>query len=95
MTMARRVRSSISVSVDIDMDEIVEALTDEEILDMAEKIGHSGSPREIVQRAIVMIRSGRIDDGITALEREFMPTWSSKAKCEAAYQQAMALKVAA
>lgn len=89
--MARRIRNSISVSVDVDMDELVEALTDEEILDMAEKIGHSGSPREIVKRAIVMIRTGRIEDGITELEREFMPTWKSRAACAEAYNLAVAL----
>lgn len=91
----KRGRSSISVNVEVDIDDLVEELTDEEILDMAEKIGHYGSPREVVSRAIVMIRSGRVDDGITALEREFMPSWKSRANCEAAYQQAMALKVAA
>lgn len=91
----KRGRSSISVNVEVDIDDLVEELTDEEILDMAEKIGHSGSPREVVSRAIVMIRSGRVEDGITALEREFMPSWKSRANCEAAYQQAMALKVAA
>ncbi|MDX1032801.1 hypothetical protein GOL82_16300 [Sinorhizobium medicae] len=89
--MARRIRDSITVSVDVDMDEIVEALTDEEILDMAEKIGHSGSPRDVVVRAITMIRSGRIEDGITALEREFLPNWRSRAKCEEAYRLAMGL----
>jgi hypothetical protein len=93
--MAKHPRKSISVSVDVEMDEIVEALTDEEILDMAEKIGHSGSPRNVVLSAIVMIRSGRINDGIIELEREFLPSWKSKAACEAAYQLAMALKVAA
>lgn len=77
------------------MDEIVEALTDQEILDMAEKIGHSGTPRDVVSSAVVMIRSGRIEDGITALEREFLPSWKSKAACEAAYQLAMALKATA
>lgn len=92
--MARRTRSSISVNVDIDMDDIVQSLTDEEILDMAEQIGHSGSPREVVSRAIAMIKSGRVTDGVTLLEREFFPTWKSNADCEAAYRQAMALKVA-
>jgi hypothetical protein len=77
------------------MDEIVEALTDEEILDMAEKIGHSGTPRDVVKRAIVLIRTGRIEDGIAELEREFFPTWKNKAACEEAYKFAMAFKAAA
>ncbi|NTG85832.1 hypothetical protein G6L15_06670 [Agrobacterium rhizogenes] len=77
------------------MDEIVEAPTDEEILELAEAIGHSGGPRAEVQRAIVAIKSGRINDGISILEREFFPNWKSNADCEAAYQLAMSLKVAA
>lgn len=89
--MARRRRESISVNVEVDIDDLVEELTDEEIMDMAEQIGHSGSPREVVSRAIVMIRSGRVDDGITELEREFMPSWKSKADCQAKYDQAMAI----
>lgn len=93
--MARRKRNSISVSVDVDMDDIVEALTEEEILEMAENVGYSGHPRTVVANALAMIRSGRVTDGVTMLEREFFPTWKSKAACEAAYQQAMALKVAA
>ncbi|WP_028003154.1 hypothetical protein [Sinorhizobium meliloti] len=89
--MAKRRRSTISVNVEVDVDELAEALTDEEILDVAEKVGHSGSPRDVVVRAITMIRSGRIEDGITALEREFLPTWRSRAKCEEAYRLAMGL----
>lgn len=89
--MRRRSRSSITVSVDVEMDDIVEALTDEEIMEMAENIGHAGSPREAVSRAISLIRLGRIDDGITELEREFMPTWKSKADCQAKYDLAVRL----
>lgn len=92
--MAKRNRSSISVNVDIDMDEIVDALTEEDILEMAENVGHSGHPRAVVSRAVAMIRTGRVADGVTLLEREFFPTWKSKADCEAAYAQAMALKAA-
>jgi hypothetical protein len=92
--MARRNRNSISVNIDVDMDDIVEALTDEEILEMAENVGHSGSPRAVVSSAVAMIRTGRVADGVAMLEREFFPTWKSKADCEAAYQLAMALKAA-
>lgn len=90
--MARRRRETISVNVEVDVDELAEALTDEEIMEMAEKVGHSGTSREVVQRAIVMIRTGRIEDGITALEREFMPSWKSKADCQAKYDLAMGLQ---
>lgn len=92
--MAKHKRSSVTVSVDVDMDEIVESLTDEEILDMAEKIGHSGSPREVVVRAITAIRTGRIADGITMLEREFLPSRKSEDACWAAYRLAMKLEAA-
>ncbi|WP_313666133.1 hypothetical protein [Shinella sp.] len=84
----KRRRNSVTVSVDVDIDELVEELTDEEIIDLAERVGHSG-PRGEVQRAIIMLRQGRVDDGIALLEREFFPTWKSKAACETAYQLAM------
>lgn len=85
-----------SVSVEIDVDDILDQLTDKHLLKELEqrKLDRKGEPdaKEVVTRAIVLIKSGRVDDGVTLLEREFFPTWKDKAACEAAYATAMALK---
>lgn len=87
------------ISVEVDVDDVIDQLTDNQLLEEVASRGvrNKGEPdaRAVVSRALAMIRSGRITDGVTMLEREFFPTWKSKADCEAAYSAAMALKVAA
>lgn len=88
--MARRVLDHVTVSVDVDLDDLAELLTSEQISKLAESVGDSG-PRDAVSRAINQIRMGNPDQAITLLEREFMPTWKSRANCQAKYDLAMKL----
>jgi hypothetical protein len=99
--MARRIET-ISVNVDIDVDDVLDELTDERVFQEAEerksrssKFATFRAPAQVVTRAINLIRAGDINAGLTELEREFLPKWADKDACEAAYQRAMALRVAA
>lgn len=40
-----------------------------------------------VSDAITMIKTGRLEDGIALLERNFFPTWQDAADCEARYRE--------
>jgi hypothetical protein len=87
------------VTVEVDVEDVLDALSDSALLDEYKSRGldQKGEPgaKEVVASALSMIRTGRVSDGVTLLEREFFPTWKDKAACEAAYAQAMALKAAA
>jgi len=82
------------VSVEVDVDDVIDQIDDKRLLREVSSRQLDGVPdvRALVQRALVAIKSGRVNDGVTMLEREFFPTWKSKADCEAAYRTAMALK---
>jgi hypothetical protein len=88
----------ISVEVDVDVDDVIDQISDSRLLEEVAERGvrnkQDPDARAVVSRAIAIIRTGRVADGVTILEREFFPTWKSKADCEAAYQLAMALKAA-
>ena len=91
----KKIRGSISVEVDIDVElsEIAEQLDAEAIMAIAEYHGVDiDDHKQVVAQAITIIRAGRISDGITALERHFFPTYASRQACETAYETAMALK---
>lgn len=45
--------------------------------------------KTVVMDAIAMIRTGRLDDGVARLEREFFPTWEDVTECEARYREVM------
>ena len=87
-----------TISVDIDVDDIIDQLEDSQVFEEARRRRKStpavsfSTNAEIVSRAITLIRIGRVDDGTTLLEREFMPRWKDKADCAAAYALAIALK---
>jgi hypothetical protein len=49
-------------------------------------------PYCIIFDALIMLKTGRIDDGITALEREFFPRYADAAECEVAYKRAMGIE---
>jgi hypothetical protein len=87
------------ISIEVDVDEVLDQISDEQIArEVTERGLHrkdDRSAKEVVSRAVVLIKSGRVSDGVTMLEREFFPTWKDTAACEAAYAKAMALKVAA
>lgn len=82
-----------TVSIDIDTDEVLDALSDVELQREYKSRGldrkDEPDARETVTRAINMLKGGRVDDGVTLLEREFLPRWKDKADCEAAYRVAM------
>ncbi|RVN04082.1 hypothetical protein [Sinorhizobium meliloti] len=87
------------VSVEVDVDDVIDALSDRELIAEYKSRGLDGKEepgaREVVHRAVSLIKVGRVNDGVTLLEREFFPRYEDKAACEAAYQLAMALKVGA
>jgi len=90
------------VTVDIDVSDIIDEIPDSVIFEEARSRRGSSpvstafqAPSDVVVDAINMIRTGRVADGVTLLEREFLPKWKDRADCDAAYQTAMALKVAA
>lgn len=92
-------RSAINMMVSVDIDDIADELTASEAARLANNVAARSKiepdAREVVSRAVTMIRTGRVIDGVTLLEREFFPTWKDVAACEEAYRQAMALKAAA
>lgn len=95
MDRLKKLRGSVTVEVDVDVDlsEIAEQLDSEAILAIAEYHGVDfADHKQVVAQAITAIRSGRVDHGITVLERHFFPTYESRQACETAYHQAMALK---
>lgn len=83
------------VSVEVDVDDVIDALSDRELVAEYKSRGLDGKEepgaREIVSRAVNLIKVGRVDDGVTLLEREFFPRYADKAACESAYQLAMAI----
>lgn len=48
--------------------------------------------RETVLDALIMLKTGRIDDGIAALEAEFFPVNADVDECRRRYKQAMELE---
>ena len=50
--------------------------------------------RNAVLDALIMLKTGRIDDGIAALEREFFPKWADESECRRQYSMAMGLEEA-
>ena len=82
-----------TVTVEIDVEDVVDAMSDAEVLREYTRRGLNKKDepggRETVTRAINMINLGRVTDGVTLLEREFLPRWKDKADCEAAYRIAM------
>lgn len=88
-----------TVTVEIDVDDVIDQLTDKQIAaeyrsrDLGKSEGQS--PRETVARSIAYIRTGRVEDGITMLQREFFPAWKDRDAAERAYREEMALKAVA
>ncbi|WP_411033361.1 hypothetical protein [Shinella sp. BYT-45] len=82
-----------TIRVDIDTDEVLDALSDKEIANefQRRRLFQKDEPdaREVVVRAVNMIKLGRVTDGVTLLEREFLPRWKDRAACEEAYRLAV------
>ena len=85
---------TVTVSVDIDVDDALEgASTDDLVSELARRGQKTAlNEREAVLDALIMLKTGRIDDGITALEREFFPRYADAAECEVAYRRAMGIE---
>lgn len=45
--------------------------------------------REEIVAAINQIRTGKFEDAVLTLERNFFPTWEDVADCEARYREVM------
>lgn len=88
-----------TITVDVEVEEVLDALSDDDVLReyAARGLSKKDEPdaREIVSRALAIIRTGRVEDGLTLLEREFLPKWQDREEADKAYRQAMSLKVAA
>lgn len=78
---------TVTVQVDVDLDE---ALEDASTGDLVRELASRG--REAILDALIMLKTGRIDDGIAALEREFFPRYADEAECRAAYVRAMGIE---
>ncbi len=64
----------VTIEADVDFAEIEDISTDDLVRELADR------GREVVLDALIMLKTGRIDDGIAALEREFFratPMWRS------------------
>lgn len=72
------------VEIEVDLDEF----SDEAIAQEAAERGLPQAKHAAID-AINAIRQGRYDDAVTMLEREFLPKWTDRAACDAAYREAM------
>jgi hypothetical protein len=92
MAKKTRVRSSVSVEVDVDPIAVIDALNDYEREIIARGWGYvkeGEDARESAITAINQIRAGKPDDAIVTLERAFLPAWEDTAACEARYREVM------
>ncbi|MCW0235251.1 MAG: hypothetical protein OJJ21_16745 [Ferrovibrio sp.] len=48
--------------------------------------------RESILDALIMLKTGRVDDGIAALEAEFFPHYADEAECRREYEKVMGLE---
>lgn len=72
----------VMTEVEVDFADLEDIDTDDLVRELADRW------REVVLDAIIMLKTGRIDDGIVTLEREFFPRYADVAECKAAYLRA-------
>jgi len=60
--------------------------------DLVRELAYRG--REVVLDALIMLKTGRVADGIAALESEFFPRYADEAECRADYELEMGLQQA-
>lgn len=83
------------VSVDVSVDDILEELSDSDLIAELETRGidPSGlgveSSKSVVRRAITLMQRGENIDAMTELERFFFPKWETITASEKAYKEAM------
>ena len=80
-------RQSVSVYVDIDVGQILEEMTDAQVLEEVERrcIDIARTPEQakvdtftpLVEEALAMLQQGRTDDARLTLERALFPKWDS------------------
>lgn len=81
----------IHVPVEIWLSDVMDELADKELEAELRSRGLSSSTRDAVLDALIMLKTGRIDDGIAALEAEFFPRYADAAECKRRYEQEMGL----
>lgn len=89
--MAMRRLKTLSVNVDVEQDEVLELISDD---DLIAELGARNAGRThlaAVADAIAQIKRGDTHDAITTLEREFWPKWASVEDSEAALRRARAV----
>ena len=83
---------SATVEVEVWLDEILDEFTDDELDAEMRRRGMPNSTKDAALDALIMLKTGRIDDGIAALEREFFPKWEDRTECQRQYAMAMGLE---
>ncbi len=84
----------MSISIDIDLDELWHQVSDREFRTetarraLGQEKQQQDAAREAITTAIDQIRRGDTLDAITTLEREFWPKWPSVEQSAAAYLKA-------
>lgn len=46
--------------------------------------------KDVVLDAVTMLKTGRVEDGVALLERNFFPAWEDVADCERRYREVLA-----
>lgn len=95
--MGRHPKVYGSVSVDVELQDVIDLMDDDVFEAIARSIdfvpANEVSGREDAVTAIAQIRAGKHDDAIVTLERAFLPAWEDKAACEARYREVMGVPV--
>lgn len=99
--MARRSRNgqiSLNVDVDVWLDEVLEEMSDEDIIEeaarrkleqrVANKLKAEGDPMEMLDEVMEALRRRDVDDAICLLDRIMHPKFNSLKLCEAAFAKA-------
>jgi len=88
--MVMRSIKMLSVNVDIDQEDVIDMISDE---DLVKELGLRNAGRThlaTVREAIDLINAGDTDEAILRLEREFWPKWKSEGDSHTAYSAATA-----
>jgi hypothetical protein len=85
VTMAARV-STISLTGDFDVEDVLDQISDEDIAEEAAERGLFDLPEDVIKDAMNAMPALASVDGI---ERWARPKWKSKEQCQAEYERAM------
>jgi hypothetical protein len=76
---------TVSIEVDVDIDDVLDDIGDETIAEEFERRGLFDL--SAIRNAIAELTAAKRYDAATRLEREFFPKWKSVDECRAAYEQ--------